>query len=824
VSAAPGLTAVLSNDGRASSALERLGTGSASFDAGVVRIVNASREEALERTRSGWVTFLDPVSPPSRDHLLELARSLEGRTGPASAIVYTPVVDVDASGRTRNRDPLRARFTEDVTTAPLDLRGDGLRLGLGGVVLRAELLHEHGLGFDPAAEELAEDLFVGRYLLAAGADEGGEVVYLPRPVARRAASDHERVAARARRSPATFARPLEHGCLPLIEATGDASGPAPLWLQRFALEQLGRHLRVDARLGAPTAALDVPDVARFLDVARRVVAAVDPATIEAWGGRSRRAVVLRETLHALGGSARTSVVQVGPYDRGQQLLALSYFLHGPAPHERFVVDGEDVPAVHGKYQGHRWANAELFRERHVWIPAGPGAEQLQVVLAGQVAPLTLRRSAIGRQGSDAGPRLSLPRATRARPRRDRGKAPVGRIERVEVRGLRWLARQGITRRVFSGAWLLMDRDGQANDNAEHLYRWLRRERPEINAWFLLARGSADWDRLKGEGFRLLPHGGRRSTLALLQADHLISSHADRYVVDPIPRHHYGDRMTWRFTFLQHGVLVSDLSTWLNGKEIDRFITSSPAEYDEVVRDGSPYRFTTKEVELTGLPRHDALLARAKEHAEQDLILVAPTWRNSLVASETRQGNARSAAESFYGSAYAQRWRAFLHSERLRELAMEHGRQVAFMPHVNVLPYLGWFDLPDHVRVLDVSDCDIQGALSRCVVAITDYSSLVFDAAYLRRQVIYYQFDRRAFYGGEHLWRPGHFSFKEDGFGPVVEDEAELHGQLAIALQHAGPVSPYVERMRQALPFQDGRACERVVASIDRLGPPQGRRP
>jgi CDP-glycerol glycerophosphotransferase (TagB/SpsB family) len=276
-------------------------------------------------------------------------------------------------------------------------------------------------------------------------------------------------------------------------------------------------------------------------------------------------------------------------------------------------------------------------------------------------------------------------------------------------------------------------------------------------------------------------------------------------------------MTWRFTFLQHGVLVSDLSTWLNGKEIDRFITSSPAEYDAVVRDGSPYRFTTKEVELTGLPRHDALLARADRHAEPDLILVAPTWRSALVSSETRRGNERTAADGFYGSVYAQRWRTFLHSGPLRDLAQDHGRQIAFMPHVNVLPYLDWFALPDHVRVLAVTSCDIQGALSRCAVAITDYSSLVFDAAYLRRQVIYYQFDRRAFYGGDHLWRPGHFSFEEDGFGPVVEEEAELHRELAMALQREHPPSPYADRMERSLPYQDGRACERVVASIDRLG-------
>ncbi|WP_284328522.1 hypothetical protein [Demequina litorisediminis] len=62
---------------------------------------------------------------------------------------------------------------------------------------------------------------------------------------------------------------------------------------------------------------------------------------------------------------------------------------------------------------------------------------------------------------------------------------------------------------YRDAWVLCDRDVQAHDNAEHLYRYLAAERPDINAWFALSRRSPDYARLKREGFRLLDYGSWR---------------------------------------------------------------------------------------------------------------------------------------------------------------------------------------------------------------------------------------------------------------------------------------------------------------------------
>ena len=50
--------------------------------------------------------------------------------------------------------------------------------------------------------------------------------------------------------------------------------------------------------------------------------------------------------------------------------------------------------------------------------------------------------------------------------------------------------------------------------------------------------------------------------------------------------------------------------------------------------------------------------------------------------------------------------------------------------------------------------------------ITDYSSAVFDFAYLRKPVLYYQQDVEEFFSGKHVCRRGYFDYERDGFGEV----------------------------------------------------------
>src|SRR5690606_38613720 len=57
------------------------------------------------------------------------------------------------------------------------------------------------------------------------------------------------------------------------------------------------------------------------------------------------------------------------------------------------------------------------------------------------------------------------------------------------------AQRPSARSRFKSAWLLMDRVAAADDNAEALYWHLRSSDARINAFFVLRRDSAHWDRM-----------------------------------------------------------------------------------------------------------------------------------------------------------------------------------------------------------------------------------------------------------------------------------------------------------------------------------------
>ncbi|MCC6194991.1 MAG: CDP-glycerol glycerophosphotransferase family protein, partial [Burkholderiales bacterium] len=145
---------------------------------------------------------------------------------------------------------------------------------------------------------------------------------------------------------------------------------------------------------------------------------------------------------------------------------------------------------------------------------------------------------------------------------------------------------------------------------------------------------------------------------------------------------------------------------------------------------------------------------------------------------------------------------------------QHGKRIVFMPHPNAVPFIDAFAPPAHVEVCTKAETSFLPLLSRSVAMITDYTSVAFDMALLRRCVFYYQFDREEFYGGSHNWREGYFDDDRDGFGPVATDEAALVANIAAFLARGSQPEPeYVRRMEATLPETDGHCCERVFAAI-----------
>jgi glycosyltransferase involved in cell wall biosynthesis len=486
-------------------------------------------------------------------------------------------------------------------------------------------------------------------------------------------------------------------------------------------------------------------------------------------------------------------VDFDKFDAERGLLRARYLFCDVHPGERVTHDGRDMDAAFSKNRlVHKGEDYVIF-ERILWLPVPQRDEcALKLTIAGKDTGLDHTATQVRRMFAP-------------KPPDDRNFPP-------DVRALRRLAQSKAMRERFKNAWMFMDRDTRADDNAEHLYRWVMRYRPEINAWFVLRTESVDWKRLEAEGFRLIAFDSIEHKVLFLLAENLISSQMDVYVYAYLDDSHYGDIRRCKYVSLQHGVIKEDLSPWLNSVDMDCFVTTTPGEWHSIIDDGAEYVLTEKETARTGLPRYDSLLAAPPPEKR---VFVMPTWRADLVGQWDGKGQRRDYNPAFSASVFARAWRALLCSPDLSALCATHGCEIVFWPHPGFEDYLEDFNLPEHIRV--PAGESIQTLLKSSALLVTDYSSIAFDMAFMLRPVLYYQFDMLSSFASGQNRRPGYFSYERDGFGPVCRNEGELLEKLDELLR-AGcrPEETYLDRMRKTFDLRDGKCCERAFEAVLKL--------
>ncbi|EAJ5161929.1 glycosyltransferase [Campylobacter jejuni] len=463
------------------------------------------------------------------------------------------------------------------------------------------------------------------------------------------------------------------------------------------------------------------------------------------------------------------IAYIEDYDPYKEQIVITYYTGDDKDVESIVVDGEEVYIDYKKIVKYDFLDRVFCYQKRLWVHIPKNAkDKLEMFINN-------KQSMVGRCGEYF----------------------------LDVKNIRKEFQKRLSK---SNIWLLMDRDYEADDNAEHLYRYIMQNHPEQKMFFALRKESSDWERLEKERFNLIEFGSFKFERIIKKASKVISSHCDEYLMRYItPRQ--------QFIFLQHGVIKDDLSKWLNSKKVNLFITSTKAEYDSIVNDYNRYKFGKKEVVLTGLARHDVLLKNNKSDTKQ--ILIMPTWRAGIVGNITNSSK-RGLKENLKQSEYFQKWNSLLNNDNLKKLCELYSYAIVFNPHPNIMPYLKEFNLLSHVKIAN-QDESLQVLFCNSSLMITDYSSVAFEMAYLNKPVIYYQFDKEEFFTS-HTYQKGYFSYEKNGFGPVVENEENLLKELEILLKNnCKPFGIYKDNIDSTFVFKDDKCCERnyLVVKHDR---------
>ena len=166
--------------------------------------------------------------------------------------------------------------------------------------------------------------------------------------------------------------------------------------------------------------------------------------------------------------------------------------------------------------------------------------------------------------------------------------------------------------------------------------------------------------------------------------------------------------------------------------------------------------------------------------------------------------------------YFNTYNSFLNSQALAGLLEKYDYELIFYPHFEVHRFLDCFETNNaRVKIADFKNNDVQDLLINSDVLITDYSSIFFDYAYMRKPLVYYQYNEAEFREGHY--KQGYFEYGRDGFGPIAatqEDVVEtLHRFLENNLQ---PDEMYLERMNTFFKYNDTENCRRNFEAICRL--------
>lgn len=302
----------------------------------------------------------------------------------------------------------------------------------------------------------------------------------------------------------------------------------------------------------------------------------------------------------------------------------------------------------------------------------------------------------------------------------------------------------------SSTILVYDRSTKADDNAEHFYRFLQANHPEFeNVYFALSKTSTDWERLEAEGFKMVEIFKPEFYRLFLESDLVISSQM-------YPIQYKGKNFTnSRFLYLQHGIQLNDMTDWAVAKFYDAFIVTGRPEMDYMSA------FAPVETKNTGIPR----LASVERRCGPDTgdIVFMPTWRFGL----HNVGDSEFRKSEFY-----RRINDLLSDAELIDYLTDSDRRLVVKLHPNLMKRQHLFDFSERVIL---SDASYQEVIENAAVVITDYSSVVCDAAFVGIPIIYYQWDELTFFDEQTYSQ--RLNYRDQGLGPVFTALSDLRKYL-----------------------------------------------
>ncbi|MEN3030190.1 CDP-glycerol glycerophosphotransferase family protein [Chromobacterium amazonense] len=752
----------------------------------------SARNLGLTHVKTEFVTFTDPDDFLDKNYFSEIDKEIFKRKNKTFSFIASNIILFDEKNKSYSKKhPLAFRFSENKTyiTNTEDIRCT--QLSAASAIYKTDELKNNNITFPEDVKPTFEDAFFNGLTTLIFK----ECLIIPRAkYYYRRRSDKSSTVDMAWDDPRKYNSVFSNGYIKLLKLSMDKNGKIPANIQNTVFYDLSFYIKRFVYQNRHFYALSGNLQNDLKANLQEVIQFIDDSIIEKfniagfWWFYRYGSLLMKNSIPTKG-----HAFFIKSIDEKRKLIEISYFSDSNYFTGEFLLDGIESIPVFDKVVQHTLCDDLFLLEKRVWIHYASESQIITANLIGTPQNLAVSHGGVSQKHHSI--------ENIANHYKNVTKNEISKFPKFDP----------IKYQHYHNCWLLMDRDYKADDNAEHLYRYLKNNHPEINAKFSIRKNSSDYNRLKSEGFDLIDYESDDFYAALRLCKKFISSHNSPALIRKFNQNLVIDK---HFIFLQHGVTVSDVSHAFNNTKIDLFITAANDEFKSIVGDHTKYRFSSANVALTGFPRHDALLEN--NGITSDSIVIMPTWRVYLSGKYTGDGLAREFNNEFSESDYAKNWLAVLRSQELFEYANEHNLKIKFYPHAEITPYLSEMHIPDYVEIITGFNDSIQDVFRSSSIFITDYSSVAFEAALLKRHIIYFQFDSDRFFS-EH-YPSGYFDYQRDGFGPVLNSASDV-------VTHIKSLDPnhyhgeFLDRQERFFKFRDQCCSQRVVDEIKKLDEP-----
>lgn len=315
--------------------------------------------------------------------------------------------------------------------------------------------------------------------------------------------------------------------------------------------------------------------------------------------------------------------------------------------------------------------------------------------------------------------------------------------------------------------------------------------------------------LKG---RVVKAQSKQHQVLSLRSEMVLSSYLEKFTYLPFKQstfNHLADlAVNQRRIYLQHGILHAHIPWYFSYDRIlfDYEVVSTSFEQKNLQTN---YFFPAQALIDSGAPRLDAVDTDNRKHGKR--IIYIPSWRNYLIGgtSQQRTGN----DDTFEHSCLYQGMKSFFAKIAESNILEDNGWTLDIKLHPNFTCYRHLFHFScDRIHLIDEIEHEGDYAL-----AITDYSSYIYDFVYAGTRVLYYLPDHIEFKAGLNHYSQLDLPY-EKGFGPYCETPEEAFNAIRCFIYnpHDDFETTYNERREKFFLHRDGKNRIRLYKKLKQI--------